>query len=223
MGYLDNAGLAHFWGKVKGALDGKQDKLAGAAGQVVGFDADGKPVAQSTAGLASPAGADGKSAYQYAVDGGYTGTEAEFQALMADAATKAYVDSLIGQVRAEAFKAAAKIACLVIHTGNSEQRTNLKLTSFALCNEDYSLTYSGTLPYDIVNNIVLEPPPGYAFTGLAYTWLPALKIGTGCRMGILNADGAITFNLEHSDAGATFTFVSMASGSAPARFILEVA
>lgn len=40
-------------------------------------------------------GEDGKSAYQYAADGGYTGTEAEFQALMADVATKHYVDNAI--------------------------------------------------------------------------------------------------------------------------------
>lgn len=71
-------------------------------------------------------GADGKTAYQYAVDGGYTGTEAEFQELMgsgpwlpvaggvmkgkitgvvtpeadADAANKAYVDSKAGNVNA---------------------------------------------------------------------------------------------------------------------------
>lgn len=32
--------------------------------------------------VAGGRGADGKSAYQYAVDGGYTGTEAEFRALM---------------------------------------------------------------------------------------------------------------------------------------------
>lgn len=47
-----------------------------------------------------PAGADGKSAYQYAVDGGYTGTEAEFQALLADAASKQYVDGLVGGIEA---------------------------------------------------------------------------------------------------------------------------
>ena len=34
-------------------------------------------------GAQGPAGADGKSAYQYAVDGGYTGTEAEFAAKLA--------------------------------------------------------------------------------------------------------------------------------------------
>ena len=46
MGYLDNAGLAHLWGKIKAALSGKQDILTGTAGQVVGFDARGQAVAQ---------------------------------------------------------------------------------------------------------------------------------------------------------------------------------
>lgn len=122
MGYLDSAGLSHFWGKVKAALAAKQDKLAGAAGQVVGFGADGAPEAQSAEELKGPAG---KSAYQYAQDGGYTGTEAEFQALMGSGpwlplaggaltgavtvkaptadmnpATKAYVDSKVGGIPA---------------------------------------------------------------------------------------------------------------------------
>lgn len=34
-------------------------------------------------GATGPAGADGKSAYQYALDGGYTGTEDEFAAALA--------------------------------------------------------------------------------------------------------------------------------------------
>ena len=41
----------------------------------------GEPGPQGPAG---PAGADGKSAYQYAVDGGYTGTEAEFATKLAE-------------------------------------------------------------------------------------------------------------------------------------------
>lgn len=49
----------------------------------------------ATRDLGQVAGPAGKSAYQYAVDGGYTGTEAEFQALMADAASKTYVDDTI--------------------------------------------------------------------------------------------------------------------------------
>lgn len=39
--------------------------------------------AQGPQGETGPAGADGKSAYAYAVDGGYTGTEAEFAAKLA--------------------------------------------------------------------------------------------------------------------------------------------
>ena len=35
-------------------------------------------------GATGPAGADGKSAYAYAVEGGYTGTEAEFAAKLAE-------------------------------------------------------------------------------------------------------------------------------------------
>lgn len=40
-------------------------------------------------------GKNGKSAYDYAVDGGYEGTEEEFQEMMADVATKTYVDNAI--------------------------------------------------------------------------------------------------------------------------------
>lgn len=46
MGFLDKAGLERLWGKVEAALSGKQDKLTGTAGQVVGFDAQGQAVAQ---------------------------------------------------------------------------------------------------------------------------------------------------------------------------------
>lgn len=45
---------------------------------------DGVPGAQGPAGADGQPGADGKSAYQYAQDGGYTGTEAEFAAKMAE-------------------------------------------------------------------------------------------------------------------------------------------
>lgn len=87
----------------------KQDKLTGEAGQVLGFDEDGNPVAQGTQALVGPPGADGapgekgdkgdkgepgepgpagpqgkdgKSAYQCAVEAGYTGTEAVFYAAL---------------------------------------------------------------------------------------------------------------------------------------------
>lgn len=45
--------------------------------------ADGATGATGATGAQGPAGTDGKSAYQYAVDGGYTGTEEEFAAKMA--------------------------------------------------------------------------------------------------------------------------------------------
>ena len=48
MGFLDKAGLERLWGKVEAALSGKQDKLTGTAGQVVGFNAQGEAVAHGT-------------------------------------------------------------------------------------------------------------------------------------------------------------------------------
>lgn len=46
------------------------------------FIVDGKEVSFPSQGPAGPAGENGKSAYDYAVAGGYTGTEEEFQALL---------------------------------------------------------------------------------------------------------------------------------------------
>ena len=49
------------------------------------------------AGAQGPAGADGKSAYDYAVEGGYTGTEAEFAAkLTEETYSKAEIDAIMG-------------------------------------------------------------------------------------------------------------------------------
>ena len=45
MGFLNSAGLAHFWAGLRAALEGKQDRLSGAAGQLVGFDALGAAAA----------------------------------------------------------------------------------------------------------------------------------------------------------------------------------
>ena len=43
---LDKAGLSRYTAKLKHALAGKQDKITGTKGQVVGFGPDGKPAAQ---------------------------------------------------------------------------------------------------------------------------------------------------------------------------------
>ena len=53
----------------------------GSKGSTGPAGADGKDGADGAAG---PAGADGKSAYQIAVEGGYSGTEAEFNAALVD-------------------------------------------------------------------------------------------------------------------------------------------
>lgn len=47
--YLDDTGLSYLWTNLKEKLAGKQDKLTGTQGQVVGFGDDGKPVAQDAA------------------------------------------------------------------------------------------------------------------------------------------------------------------------------
>ena len=50
--------------------------------------------------LRGPRGNDGKSAYQYAQEAGYAGTEEDFSQLLANAATKKYVDDQIGNIGA---------------------------------------------------------------------------------------------------------------------------
>ncbi len=51
--------------------------------------------AQGPQGETGPAGAAGKSAYETAAEGGYTGTEEEFKAALADLATQSYVTTAI--------------------------------------------------------------------------------------------------------------------------------
>ncbi len=58
--------------KIDAALGGKQDKLTGAPGTVLGFDENGELEAQSAVG-----------AYEAAMAAGYTGTEEEFYAALA--------------------------------------------------------------------------------------------------------------------------------------------
>lgn len=49
---ISQSGLSYFWSKIKPILGGKQDKLTGTTGQVVGFDAQGNAVAQeATSGV----------------------------------------------------------------------------------------------------------------------------------------------------------------------------
>lgn len=340
MGWLDSNGLRRVWENIRAALAGKQDKLIGTQGQMVGFDANGKPVAQSTDSLkgdpglfygtcstaastaakavalsgftlatdavvavkftcantaASPtlnvnstgakaikkygttaidtymwqAGAvvefvyDGtswimlggttatttyygltklsssvsstsateaatpsavKQAYDLASaalprSGGTMTGALSVLAPTADAhaATKKYVDDMIAE-------AAAKIACLTIFAASGDWKTNLKLYRFSWdLQNDYTLPYGGQLPYNMTGALKLEPPPGYAFTGLADTWLPALRTGNQNFYGALQSDGSIMFSISTSYRGGKFEFVSSGMGGSPARLILEVA
>ena len=50
--FLDNEGLDRFWENLKTKLSGKQDKLTGSPGQVVGFGPDGTAAAQAALTMA---------------------------------------------------------------------------------------------------------------------------------------------------------------------------
>ena len=92
---LDGAGLAVVNGIINGRLAGKQDKLTGTQGQIVGFNAQGKAVAQNapTSGITQTQ-ADGR--YLKLTGGTITGA-LSVKAPTADTnpATKKYVDDAI--------------------------------------------------------------------------------------------------------------------------------
>lgn len=91
--FLDEAGLIRYTEKLKKLLAGKQDELKGTKGQVVGFDAAGKAVAQGTDALGGP---------WLPLAGGTLAGALSVQAPTADAnpATKKYVDGLVGDIAA---------------------------------------------------------------------------------------------------------------------------
>ena len=71
-------------GNVMGPQGPKGDKGdTGAQGPQGEPGPQGEQGAQGAQGPAGSAGADGKSAYQYALEAGYTGTEAELSAALA--------------------------------------------------------------------------------------------------------------------------------------------
>lgn len=120
-------------------------------GRVVGADGkDGAPGAP---------GADGKTAYQYAKDGGYTGTEEEFKALQANAASKNYVDEKISQI-------APIILRVELDPGPGYTEFNVKCYPLITENSTYSVHF--IIPYRNANGLsmTIYPPAGYSFTGL---------------------------------------------------------
>lgn len=117
-----------------------------------------------TIDLGRVVGPDGKSAYQYVVDGGYTGTEAEFGALLADAASKTYVDTLFNRV-------APVIVTVQVTRGSGSNATvqnyNVKCYPVETGVSSYSINFS--FPAGIVSEVRVLPPEQYAFTGLYYS------------------------------------------------------
>lgn len=86
-------------------------------------------VAKGAQGTTGPAGADGKSAYQYAQDGGYTGTEASFAERMA--AEIPAVDSTLtkaGQA-ADASTVGARLSTLSEEIGNAGKPTDEQISA----------------------------------------------------------------------------------------------
>ena len=89
--FLDEAGLIRYTEKLKNLLAGKQDKLEGAGGQVVGFDSSRKAV---------PKGVDALGGPWLPLAGGTVTGALNVQAPTAEAnpATKSYVDGLVGDI-----------------------------------------------------------------------------------------------------------------------------
>ncbi|MCI8916243.1 MAG: hypothetical protein HFF26_06210 [Oscillospiraceae bacterium] len=67
MKFLDKDGLAYLWLRLKKSLAGKQDRLHGRPGQVVGFNAQGLPEGQDPAAGGGRAG--GESSFQRLLSG----------------------------------------------------------------------------------------------------------------------------------------------------------
>lgn len=179
--YLDKDGVQTLWDWFKNYVDKK-------------FSKAGQP----------PAGADGKSAYQYAVDGGYTGTEDEFQALLADAANKQYVDNLFNQVAPVIVKVQT-----VRDKGNATEIVNtynVKCYPVEVGALSYAIKFfirnagESNLPH--LDEIKIIPPEQYAFTWLygssgvfleIYGWI---STSSEVPYGQLSTDGGISFNFK---------------------------
>lgn len=167
-----------------------------------------------TIDLGQVVGPAGKSAYQYAVDGGYTGTEAEFGALLADAASKTYVDTLFNRV-------APVIVTVQVTRGSGSDATvtnhNVKCYPAETGVSSYSINFS--FRRDVQNvSVKVFPPEQYAFTGLYESSgmiLESPSAGGIILFGIIMSDGYVWFPSADSDFYDTYTI----TGS----FTLEVA
>lgn len=93
---VDDDGNLSWTASKTGMPDVPGTNIKGPQGATGATGPQGPQGIQGETGPQGPAGADGKSAYAYAVEGGYTGTESEFAAkLAADIPSDDHINSLI--------------------------------------------------------------------------------------------------------------------------------
>lgn len=154
------------------------------------------------------------SAYDDAVAGGYSGTEAEFKVLMANAASKEWV---IEKINAAINASQNKLVTIVA----GGEPVNVTVEPFGSANPPtaYKLSYSGKAN---VNPVKIIPPSGYAFTGTANTFLPRLSFVDMVIDGTLTQEGTYEFQISTSNRGRDFSFKS-GDGHDFAILVMEVA
>lgn len=125
----------------------------------------GEPGTPGGKGDPGTPGTDGKTAYQYAVDGGYTGTEGEFQALMG---TGPWLPLAGGEVTGEigVFRDSSKQAGVSISTQGADSNRASGIVEF-ISSADSSVLFIRQDPD--TGNVVIHPFTGtnYAATGTA--------------------------------------------------------
>lgn len=109
-------------------------------------------VAKGAQGATGPAGADGKSAYQYAQDGGFTGTESEFSARMA--AEIPTVDTTLSEAGkaadakavGDALANAAAAYVLTLSTNEADAQANSDAVTAAIAEHGHVVLKPGKYP-----------------------------------------------------------------------------
>lgn len=156
-------------------------------------------------------GDPGKSSYQHAVDGGYPGTEEQYDALMADVASKEYVQNAVLLGTATAMDKLVKVTVMCAST-DVVKTVYVKLTvppgNHANTANCYCLNYSGTIHGSGTVTIKLEPPTGYAFNAISGTFCPDVVVGESGAKGVLDADGVYTFTVPNATVGESYFFAT---------------
>ena len=137
--------------------------------------------------------------------------------------TKNYLDNEIRRLESILIWTKEKTARLSwMNADGTNTEVDVIMTRFYY--NQYTLTYSGTLPLlssGGANTFTIIPPPGYAFTNLAYTFVPEMRFSNGDSVIGSAVDGKIRFSVTSGLSGA-FTLYN-GEGNPGARLCLEVA